>query len=111
MKQHLGDKIKDIRLSKRLKTHPVCLISEGHVSIEMEKILKSMPGNQNVTAEKVLELNPGHHVYAALKDAFEHDEEKFKLYTDLLYNQALLMEGLSVEDPLAFSNNICKLMA
>ena len=111
MKELLGDKIKDIRLSKRLKSHPVCLISEGHVSIEMEKILKSMPGNQNITAEKVLELNPGHDVYTALKDAFEHDEEKFKLFTDLLYNQALLMEGLSVEDPLSFSNNICKLMA
>ena len=111
MKELLGEKIKDIRLSKRLKSHPVCLISEGHVSIEMEKILKSMPGNQNITAEKVLELNPGHNVYAALKDAFEHDEEKFKLFTDLLYNQALLMEGLSVEDPLSFSNNICKLMA
>ncbi len=111
MKELLGDKIKDIRLSKRLKTHPVCLISEGHVSIEMEKILKTMPGNQNIAAEKVLELNPGHDVYTALKDAFEHDEEKFKLFTDLLYNQALLMEGLSVEDPLSFSNNICKLMA
>lgn len=111
MKELLGDKIKDIRLSKRLKTHPVCLISEGNVSIEMEKILKTMPGNQNIAAEKVLELNPSHEVYTALKDAYENDEEKLKLYTDLLYNQALLMEGLSVEDPLVFSNNICKLMA
>ena len=97
-------------MSKRLKSHPVCLISEGQVSIEMERILKTMPGNPNITAEKGLELNPAHSVYAALKDAFAHDEEKFKLYTDLLYNQALLMEGLSVEDPLLFSNNICKLM-
>lgn len=111
MKELLGDKIKDIRLSKRLKSHPVCLISEGNVSIEMEKILKNMPGNQNIAAEKVLELNPSHNVYIALKDAYEHDEEKLKLYTELLYNQALLMEGLSVEDPLSFSNNICKLMA
>ena len=110
MKELLAGKVKDIRLSKRLKSHPVCLISEGQVSIEMEKILKTMPGNQSITAEKVLELNPGHSVYSSLKDAFEHDEEKFKLYTELLYNQALLMEGLSVEDPLVFSNNICKLM-
>ncbi len=110
MKEQLAGKVKDIRLSKRLKSHPVCLISDGQVSIEMEKILKSMPGNPDIAAEKVLELNPAHSVYTSLKDAFEHDEEKFKLYTDLLYNQALLMEGLSVEDPLAFSNNICKLM-
>ena len=81
MKALLGDKVKDIRLSKRLKTHPVCLISEGNVSIEMEKILRTMPGNQNIAAEKVLELNPGHDVYAALKEAFERDEEKFKLYS------------------------------
>ncbi len=110
MKELLSGKIKDIRLSKRLKSHPVCLVSDGAVSIEMEKILKTMPGSPNITAEKVLEINPSHSVYAALKNAFEHDEEKFKLFTDLLYNQALLMEGLSVEDPLAFSNNICKLM-
>jgi molecular chaperone HtpG len=110
MKEVLGDKVKDIRLSKRLKSHPVCLTSEGGVSIEMEKVLKAMPDGNNITAQKVLELNGGHEVFAALKSSIDSDPEKFKLYTLLLYNQALLMEGLSVEDPLSFSNDICKLM-
>jgi molecular chaperone HtpG len=110
MKEVLGGKVKDVRLSKRLKSHPVCLTSEGGVSIEMEKILKTMPDSHGVSAQKVLELNGGHEVFAALKAAQASDPEKFKLYTLLLYNQALLMEGLSVEDPLAFSNDICALM-
>jgi len=110
MKKVLGDKVKDIRLSKRLKSHPVCLTSEGGISIEMEKVLKNMPSGHGITAQKILELNGNHEVFAALKAAHEDDPEKFKLYTQLLYNQALLMEGLPVEDPLAFSNDICKLM-
>ena len=110
MKEVLGDKVKDIRLSKRLKSHPVCLTSEGGVSIEMEKVLKNMPSGYGITAQKILELNGNHEVFAALKSALDSDPEKFKLYTLLLYNQALLMEGLPVEDPLAFSNDICKLM-
>lgn len=110
MKEYLGDKVKAVRLSNKLKTHPVCLSSEGSISIEMEKILKSMPSNQNITAEKVLELNRNHEVFETLKAANESDKEKLKLYTELLYNQALLMEGLSIEDPLAFSNSVCKLM-
>ena len=110
MKEVLDGKVADVRLSKRLKTHPVCLTSEGGVSIEMEKVLKAMPDGHNITAQKVLELNGNHDVFAALKAAQAGDPEKFKLYTLLLYNQALLMEGLSVEDPLAFSNDICALM-
>ncbi len=110
MKEELGSKVKDVRLSKRLKTHPVCLTSEGSVSIEMEKVLNTMPDSPGISAEKILEINKNHDVYTALKDSFENDKDKFKLYTELLYNQALLMEGLSIEDPLAFSNNICKLM-
>ncbi len=110
MKEVLDGKVADVRLSKRLITHPVCLTSEGGVSIEMEKVLKAMPDGHNITAQKVLELNGNHDVFAALKAAQAGDPEKFKLYTLLLYNQALLMEGLSVEDPLAFSNDICALM-
>ncbi|MDD2484245.1 MAG: molecular chaperone HtpG [Eubacteriales bacterium] len=110
MKEILGNKVKDVRFSKRLKNHPVCLTTEGFVSIEMEKILNSMPNDQTVAAEKVLELNGNHEVYSALAKAYEEDKEKFKLYTVLLYNQALLMEGLPIEDPLSFSNDVCKLM-
>lgn len=110
MKSLLGDKIKDVRASKRLKSHPVCLTAEGEVSIEMEKILKSMPTNQEVKADKVLEINTNHEVFQSLKDAFENDKDKLNLYTKLLYNQALLIEGLPVVDPVEFTNDICKIM-
>ncbi|MFZ5942928.1 MAG: molecular chaperone HtpG [Bacillota bacterium] len=110
MKGILSDKVKAVRASKRLKNHPVCLANEGEISIEMEKILNSMPNNQNVKAEKVLEINVNHHVFETLKAAYENDQDKLKLYTDLLYNQALLIEGLPIEDPVEFTNNICKIM-
>ncbi|MDT2046853.1 MULTISPECIES: molecular chaperone HtpG [Bacillaceae] len=110
MKETLATKVKDVRLSKRLKTHPVCLSTEGDVTIEMEKILKAMPNNQQVQADKILEINPSHSVFQALKTAFEQDKEKAELYTNLLYNQALLIEGLPLEDPVEFTNNMCKVM-
>ncbi|MDR4946801.1 molecular chaperone HtpG [Neobacillus cucumis] len=110
MKNTLSEKVKDVRISKRLKTHPVCLTTDGAVSIEMEKILNAMPYSQNVKADKVLEINVHHDVFASLKDAFEKDQEKLTLYTNLLYNQALLIEGLPIEDPVEFTNNICKVM-
>lgn len=110
MKETLSDKVKDIKPSKRLKNHPVCLSSEGELSIEMEKILSQMPDNHGIKADKILEININHHVFDTLKSAFESDKEKLKLYTNLLYNQALLIEGLPIEDPVEFTNNICKLM-
>lgn len=110
MKDMLANKVKDVRVSKRLKTHPVCLSTEGEVTIEMEKILKAMPNNQNVQADKVLEINPNHEVFQSLKDAFANDKEKLALYTSLLYNQALLIEGLPIQDPVEFTNDICKIM-
>lgn len=111
MKEILGDKVTDVRVSKRLRTHPVCFATEGEVSIEMEKILNAMPDNQNIKANKVLEINSNHDVFKALQQAFEHDKEKCKLYTNLLYNQALLIEGLPLEDPVQFTNDMCKVMA
>ncbi len=110
MKNILADKVTDVRASKRLKHHPVCLSSEGELSIEMEKILKTLPTNQHVKAKKVLEININHEVFKSLKEAHEKDQEKLKLYTDLLYNQALLIEGLPINDPVEFTNNICKIM-
>ena len=88
----------------------MCLASDGEVSIEMEKILGQMPDGESIKADKVLEINVDHNVYSRLKDAFENDKEKFNLYTKLLYNQALLIEGLPIEDPVEFTNNIWKLM-
>lgn len=110
MKEVLAGKVKDVRVSKRLKSHPVCLSTDGELTIEMEKILSMMPDNQNIKAEKVLEINANHEVFNSLKEAFETDKEKVSLYANLLYSQALLIEGLSVDDPVSFSNNICKLM-
>ncbi|RUS42629.1 molecular chaperone HtpG [Cohnella sp. AR92] len=106
----LAGKVKKVKASKRLKSHPVCLSTEGDVTIEMEKILKAMPSGQDIQADKVLEINVNHEVYQSLKNAYENDKEKLSLYTNLLYNQALLIEGLPVQDPVAFTNDICKIM-
>lgn len=110
MQDILGGKVKSVKASKRLKSHPVCLSAEGELSIEMEKILKSMPSGQDVQADKVLEINMNHEVFQSLKAAHENDKEKLSLYTNLLYNQALLIEGLPVQDPVEFTNSICKIM-
>ena len=111
MKTALGDKVSDVRLSSRLKTHPVCLSSEGALSIEMEKVLNAMPTGEKVASRKVLELNGDHEVFAALKAAFDAgDTEKVNAYSDILYTQARLIEGLAPEDPVAYANAVCKLM-
>lgn len=111
MKETLDGKVKNVRASHRLKSHPVCFTTDGEVSIEMEKVLSAMPNGQNVKADKVLEINIHHDVFRALKEAFANDKDKCKLYTNLLYNQARLIEGLEIEDPVAFTNDICKIMA
>ncbi|ACX63486.1 MULTISPECIES: molecular chaperone HtpG [Paenibacillus] len=105
----LAGKVKSVKASKRLKSHPVCLSTEGDVSIEMEKILKAMPNGQDIQADKVLEINTNHEVFQSLK-ALQADQDKLKLYTNLLYNQALLIEGLPIADPVEFTNDICKIM-
>jgi len=110
MKNILSDKVKAVRASKRLKNHPVCLSNEGELTIEMERVLNSMPNSEGVKADKVLEINVNHQVFKAIKEAYENDKDKLNLYTDLLYNQALLVEGLPIADPVEFTNNICKLM-
>ncbi|MCU9614729.1 molecular chaperone HtpG [Caldibacillus lycopersici] len=111
MKNVLGDKVKNVKVSHRLKTHPVCISTEGEITIEMEKVLNAMPNNnQQVKADKVLEINTKHEVFESLKSAFEKDKEKLDLYTKLLYNQALLIEGLPIEDPVEFTNDMCKVM-
>lgn len=110
MKDALGDKVKDVKASMRLKSHPVCITSGGELSIEMEKVLNSMPADQKVKAERVLEINVDHPVFEKIKELFASDKEKLKKYTDVLYGSALLIEGLSVDDPIEFSNNICELI-
>lgn len=110
MKEILTGKVSDVRASKRLKSHPVVLSADGDISIEMEKIISAMPDDQQIKAEKVLELNINHDIFKALEKAKEQDQEQLELYTNLLYNQALLIEGLPIEDPVAFTNDICRVM-
>jgi molecular chaperone HtpG len=110
MKVSLGDKVTKVRASRRLKNHPVCLASDGELSIEMEKILNAMPNSEGINADKVLEINTHHEVFESLKKAFTEDKDKFNLYTSLLYNQARLIEGLPLEDPVEFTNQIVKIM-
>ena len=106
-----GDKVDAVRLSGRLKNHPVCLSSEGALSIEMEKVLNSMPTQEKVSSRKVLEVNGEHPVFAALEKAQQAgDKEKLAAYSELLYAQARLIEGLSLEDPVAYANAVCRLM-
>lgn len=110
MKESLNGKVKEVRASKRLKSHPVCLTSDGELSIEMEKVLKTMPNSQNIKADKILEINTNHEMFSTIKKAFEDDKDKVKVYANVLYNEALLIEGLPIEDPVQFSNDICNLI-
>ena len=111
LQKALDGKVKAVRLSSKLRNSPVCLVSDGPLSIEMEKVLSAMPMNEGGTlkAERVLELNPSHPVFAAL-GALPQEDPKLAEYASLLYDQALLIEGLPIEDPVAFSNRVCALM-
>ena len=108
MQKALDGKVAKVKLSGRLKSHPVCLSNEGDLSMEMAKTLNAMPGvDQPVQAQTILELNPEHPIYQKLKTL---DDEMLGKYSQLLYNQALLIEGMPIADPVAFSNLICELM-
>ena len=108
IKEILKDKVSDVRLSSRLKTYPVCLVSDDNLSIEMEKILKQMD-QKGAKANKILEINPDHELFAALKKRNDKGED-ISEYADLLYDQALLMAGLELEDPAAYALQVSKLM-
>ncbi len=107
IKKALDGKVSDVRLSTRLTTHPVCLTSDGDLTLEMEKVLNAMPMDNKVKADRVLEINPNHKVFSALVNA---GDEKLEKYAAILYDQALLIEGMAIDDPVAFSNAVCDLM-
>ena len=112
MKEALGESVTKVVVSSRLSDAPVCLTAEGPVSLEMEKILSQGPDGDSVKSERVLEVNAKHPVFEALKDAQDSgDKDKVKLYADILYNQALLVEGMPIDDPVAYANAVTKLMA
>ena len=113
LKDALDGGVQQVILSTKLKSHPVCLSAGGPLSLEMEKILNSMPGaekDQPVKAQRVLEINANHPIFERLRSLYTDDQEKLKKYAKLLYTQALLIEGVPVEDPVAFSNAVCDLM-
>ena len=110
IKDSLGDKVVDVKVSSRLKSHPVCLVSSDGVSFEMEKVLNQMPEGQEVKAGRILEINPNHDIFNAMKKVYENNPDKVNDYASILYDQALLIEGFSIDNPVDFSNKICDLM-
>ena len=106
MKEAIGD-ILEVRFTNRLKNHPVCLVSEGDISIEMEKVINAMPNDQKVNASKVLEINANHKIVDKLNDLFKNNQDELKNYSKILYAQARLIEGLSIENPTELANLIC----
>ncbi len=114
MTEKLGGKVKAVKLSRRLKTHPVCITSEGMLSVEMEKVLSAMPDEQahSAKAEKILEINASHPIFEKLKKLYADDnKDKVAEYADILYSQALLIEGMPIENPVEFTNKLCEIMA
>ena len=111
MKEIIGSDISDVRFTHRLKNHPVCLVSEGPVSIEMQKVLNAMPTDQSINAKIILEINSSHKIADKLKELYRSDKEKFNEYTKILYSQSRLIEGLSIENPTEISNLICDLLS
>ena len=111
IKANLGDKVKDVRLTGNLKTYPVCLIADGDVSIEMEKVLNAMPNaNGEVKADKVLEISAEHKILDKLETLYKEDKETLKKYSTVLYEQARILEGLSIDDVPAFVNALSDIM-
>ena len=112
IKNALGDKVSEVKLSPRLKSSAVCLTTKGDISLEMEKILSAMPMDQGIKAERVLELNPEHSVFEALNKikSDDADGKKLEVYANLLYDQALLISGIQIDDPVEFSKSICQLI-
>jgi len=110
MKEALGDKVKEVKVSSTLKSHPVCISTDGMISTEMEKVLNAMPAQEKIKAQRVLELNPSHPIFQKLCSLFESDKDRLALYADILYDQALLIEGIALEDPAGFVQKVCGIL-
>ena len=111
MKDALGDAVSKVVVSARLSDTPACVTAEGPISLEMEKIMAMAPDGQNIKSNRVLEINAQHSIFKTLQEAQkEHDTDKIKQYTNILYNQALITEGLPIEDPVAYAQAVCDLM-
>ena len=110
MKDEIKD-VQEVRFTHKLKDHPVCLSSDGEISTEMEKVLNSMPNNQNVKAKMILEINEKHPIANKIKELYKNDKEELKKYSKILYDGARLIEGLNIENPTEFNNLICELIS
>ena len=110
IKEVLKDKVNDVKLSTRLTDSPVCLVSGDGLSFEMEKVMSQLPGEKNLKAEKILEINPKHELFQAIESLYETQDEAIDDYAEILYNQALLIEGLEIKDPVSFSNKMVKIL-
>ena len=111
MKDTLKEQISDIRFTHRLKNHPVCLTTEGNVSLEMEKVMNAMPTDEKIKAKEILEINENHEIAKKLEKLYQEDKEELKKYTKILYAQARLIEGLPIENPTEISNLVCEFLA
>ncbi len=109
IKEVLKDDVKEVRLSNRLKSHPVCLVSDDNLSIEMEKVLKDLNQGSNIKANKILEINPDHELFKSLKKVYDN-KEAIDDYAKVLYDQALLIAGLEIKDPLNYTKLVTELM-
>ena len=110
VKDALGDKVKDVRVSGKLKSHPVCITTDGMISTEMEKVINAMPAQEKIKAQRVLEINGEHPIFQRLRELYAKDKDRLKLYAEVLYDQALLIEGISLEDPSDFYQKLCQLL-
>lgn len=111
MKEVLKENIFDVRFTNRLKNHPVCLTTEGEISLEMEKIMNAMPNENEVKAQTILEINHNHPIAKKIEKLFKDDKEEFNKYTKVLYAQAKLIEGMSIDNPTEISNLVCEILA
>ncbi len=110
MKEALGDKVKEVKVSAKLKSHPVCISTDGMISTEMEKVLNAMPAQEKIKAQRVLELNPEHPLFTKLQSLYEADKDKLKLYAEILYDQALLIEGIALDNPADYVKKVCGIL-
>ena len=110
MKESINNEVDGIRLTHKLKNHPVCLTSEGELSVKMEKVINAMPNEQKVKAQTILEINAEHPIVEKLKKLYESNKDDLKDYTKILYAQARLIEGLPIENPTEISNLVCKFL-
>jgi len=113
MKEALSENVKEVKFTNKLKEHPVCLTTSGELSLEMEKIINNMaPGNEKVKAQTILEINNNHDISQKIKELYKNDnKEELEKYTKILYNQARLISGLSIENPSELTNLICEMIS